>query len=117
MLDFQLDKDGDLDVSALGDISLTQSVQQAILVRLRWIYNEWRLGPELGFPWFEDVLVKNPNTARIKQDIRGTIMQVDEVKSATVQTVNYDPAKRSLYVKYTAATNEETFTEEVRLYG
>ena len=60
MIDILLEEDGDIAVSEVGDISITNSVRQAVLIRLRWIYNEWRLGPELGFPWFEQVFVKNP---------------------------------------------------------
>lgn len=116
MLDIKLDKDGDLDVSAVGDISLTESVRQAVLVRLRWIYNEWRLGPELGFPWFDDVFVKNPNTERIRQDIRSAIMEVDGVTAATVTTATYDRAKRSATFAYTCTVGEDTFNEEVTLY-
>lgn len=50
MSDIRLDKNGDIEVSPTGDIYLTESVRQAVLIRLRWIWNEWRLGPELGFP-------------------------------------------------------------------
>ena len=65
MLDIQLDKNGDLAVSETGDIFMTQSVKQAVLIRLRWIYNEWRLGPEkIGghVPW---------STCRIRGQIVG----------------------------------------------
>ena len=57
MTDIKLGKDGDIVVSAVGDISLTESVRQAVLIRLRWIYQEWRLGPEMGFPWFEEIFI------------------------------------------------------------
>lgn len=117
MLDIQLDSDGDIKVSEDGDIYTTESVRQAILIRLRWIYGEWRLGPELGFPWFEQVFVKNPNTLKIRSLIRTEIMKVDEVKSATVRSVSYDREKRAATFRYTAVTDEETFTEEVTLYG
>lgn len=116
MLDIKLNADGDIDVSAVGDISLTESVRQAIFIRLRWIYNEWRLGPEMGFPWFEEVFVKNPNTVKIRQLVRDEIMQVDEVKDAKVETVTYDRAKRAATFVYTATVDEETFREEVTLY-
>ena len=66
MTDIRLGKDGDIVVSEIGDISLTESVRQAVLIRLRWIYQEWRLGPEMGFPWFEEVFIKNPNTVKIQ---------------------------------------------------
>ena len=77
MTDIRLGKDGDIVVSEIGDISLTESVRQAVLIRLRWIYQEWRLGPEMGFPWFEEVFIKNPNTVKIRSLIRDEIMQVE----------------------------------------
>ena len=117
MLDIKLTKDGDIDVSAFGDVSLTRSVRQAIMVRLRWIYNEWRLGPEFGFLWFEEVFIKNPNTAKIRQLIRDEIMSVDGVKSAEVTTITYDRQKRAIHFAYTCRVGEETFREEVTLNG
>lgn len=116
MLDIQLDKTGDLAVSETGDIFMTQSVEQAVLIRLRWIYSEWRLGPELGFPWFEEVFVKNPNTLKIKQLIRDEILKVNEVTSATVTSVKYDPAKRAATFTYSFSTDEATYREEVTLH-
>lgn len=116
MLDIQLGREGDLAVSKTGDIFMTQSVRQAVLIRLRWIYSEWRLGPELGFPWFEEVFVKNPNTLKIKQLIRDEILKVNEVVSATVTSVKYDPAKRTCTFAYHFSTDEETYREEVTLY-
>ena len=117
MLDIMLNKNGDLDVNALGDISMTDSVLQAVIVRLRWIYGEWRLGTEYGFPWFEEVFVKNPNTVKIKQLIREEIMKVSEVKSAEVTRIDYEPAKREARFYYTVQVGEETYREEVTLYG
>ena len=86
MVDIKLNRDGDIDVSAIGDISLTESVRQAVLIRLRWIYDEWRLGPELGFPWFEEVFVKNPNTVKIRSLIRDEIMQRSPRSTMTGQS-------------------------------
>lgn len=117
MLDIMLNRNGDIDVSAVGDISLTESVRQAILIRLRWIYSEWRLGPELGFPWFEEVFVKNPNIIKLKQLIRDEIVQVEGVKSAQVTDVKYDQAKRAVIFTYTCSVGDEIFKEEVILYG
>lgn len=117
MLDIKLNADGDLDVSTSGDISMTESVRQAVLIRLRWIYDEWRLGPEYGFPWFEEVFVKKPNTVKIKQLIREEILKVSEVRAADVTKVDYDPAKRTAKFYYTVKVGEETYREEVTLYG
>lgn len=116
MVDIRLKKDGDIDVSAVGDISLTESVRQAALIRLRWIYDEWRLGPELGFPWFEEVFVKNPNTVKIRSLIRDEIMRVEGVTAAEVTSVNYDRAKRTATFAFICSVGEATYREEVTLY-
>lgn len=112
-----LDSSGDISVSPVGDIALTDSIRQAVLIRLRWIYGEWRLGEEMGFPWFETVFVKNPNTPKIRQLIRNEIMQVDGVKDANVKSVKYDTAERKATIKFEFTTDEETYREEVTLDG
>lgn len=117
MVDIRLDKNGDIDVSPVGDISITESVRQAVLIRLRWIFGEWRLGPELGFPWFEEVFVKNPNLVKVRGLIRDEIMQVEGVTAVEVTSVKYDMAKRKAAIAYTCAVGEEMFNEEVTLNG
>lgn len=116
-LDIMITRDGDLDLTGTGDIKQTNSVQQAILIHLRWIFSEWRLGPDYGFPYWEDVFIKNPNIERIKRDIRTEIMKVAGVRFANVDRVDYDPAGRKATFTYTATTDEETFMEEVTLYA
>lgn len=117
MFDIQLNSDGDIAISENGDVSTTESVRQAVMIRLRWIYDEWRLGPEFGFPWFEEVFVKNPNTIKIRTLVKEEIMKVEEVKAAAVTSVDYDPAKRTATFRYTVTVGEDTFREEVTLYG
>lgn len=115
MLDILLDKSGDIHLSPNGDISITESARQAILIRLRWIFAEWRLGPELGFPWFEEVFLKNPNTEKIRQIIRSKIMSVNNVSDVNVSRVEFDKAKRMAVVKYSCKVGEEIFEDEVIL--
>jgi hypothetical protein len=117
MLDIKLGKDGDIELTESGDISLTDSVRQAVLIRLRWILGEWRLGPEFGFPWFEDMFVKKPNFEQIKTDIREQILSVDGVTKASVDNVVFDAKLRRATFTYTVTVNEDTFTEEVEIYG
>ena len=107
MVDIKLNRDGDIDVSAIGDISLTESVRQAVLIRLRWIYDEWR---------FEEVFVKNPNTVKIRSLIRDEIMQVEGVTAAEVTSVNYDRIKRAATFVFACSVGEATYREEVTLY-
>lgn len=113
MLDIKLNQNGDIAVSDCGDISLTESVKQAIQIRLRWIYNEWRLGPEYGFRWFEEVLVKNPNTEKIKRLVKDEIMKVDGVTEAKVTQIEHDTEHRTLKIRYICTADEAAFKGEV----
>lgn len=40
MYDLKLNEAGDLEVNDFGDVMLTQSVRQAVLIRLRWLFGE-----------------------------------------------------------------------------
>lgn len=116
-MDIRITKGGDLDITETGDIQLTESIQQDILIHLRWIFGEWRLDPSFGLPYFEDVLVKNPNLEIIKRDILNEILKCYRVTNAKIDDLNYSPANRTLKVVYTAYTDEESFREEVELYA
>lgn len=115
MLDIMLDRDGDILVSSTGDVTVGESVRQAVIVRLRWIYNEWRLGPDLGFRWFENVLVKNPEKAVIQQLLRSEIMKVEQVRDAQVTFFDFDRKKRKAKIVYQITVGDETFREEVTM--
>lgn len=114
-MDLRLDGDGDLYISPGADVELTGSVRQAVLIRLRWILGEWRLGPGLGFPWFEEVFVKNPNLPRLKNLIRQTCLSVDGVTDAQVLSVRYSREKRTCSFTFRVTTGKESYTEEVAL--
>ena len=115
MHDILLDKSGDISVSEFGDISITESIRQAVKIKLRWIYQEWRLGPELGFRWFEDVLVKNPNIDSIGLLIKEKVLEVDGIITAEILSSHYDPQKRKANYRFSFSTSYETYEEEVTI--
>lgn len=116
MVDLLLDKDtGDLALTDSGDITVTDSVQQAVRIRLLWFLEEWRLGPSLGFPYFQQMLVKNPNVAKLKYLLRKTVLDVDEVTDVTDIDFSIDKQTRHSTVKITYTTDEGTFREEVTI--
>jgi len=115
MVDITLDRNGDIAVSENGDISLTESICQAVQIRLKWIKEEWRLGPDLGFEWFEEVFVKNPNLENIRQLIRSEILQVDAVEEAEVVKIEYKPRERKVYFACTFRVSGETYAEEATI--
>ena len=112
-MDIKLDSSGDIVVNDDGDISLTDDVRQAVRVRLLWILNEWRLGPDFGFPWFEEVLVKNPNLERIAGDIRSAVSKVDGVERVTSVVYNLDKQTRKVRIGCAFIVDGELLKEEV----
>lgn len=107
MKDILLTPRGDIFIDpATGDIEITDSVAQAIRIRLLWFYKEWRLGPEFGIPYYEEILIKNPNKLRIRQLFREAILSVDEVESVVSLEAAIDDATRLLSVKYRAKTKD-----------
>jgi len=107
MKDILITRSGDIYLNpATGDIEITDSVEQAIRIRLLWFYKEWRLGPAKGIPYYEEVLVKNPNKLRIKQLFREEILSVDEVDSVERLQATIDEATRILTVQYRVKVKE-----------
>lgn len=117
MTDFKLTDDWDIAIDEQGEISTTESIRQAVLVRLKWFLDEWRLGPTLGFPYFEEVFQKNPNVSKIKQYIRETVIAVEGVTKITKVEIAVDKQKRTAVFYVTFATAYETYTQEVMLNG
>ncbi len=115
LIDLKLNATGDLDISAAGDISSTDSIIQAVRIRLLWFFGEWRLMPSLGFPYFENLLVKNPNESKLRHLIRETVMSVDGVKDVTDISFDIDKKNRSASVAISFTTDEDRFREEIRI--
>jgi len=116
MKDLLLTRDGDLFINpATGDIEITDSVEQAIRIRLLWFWREWRLGPDFGIPYFEEILIKNPNKLRVRQLFREAIMSVDEVQEVEDLNAEINAATRILTVTYRVKVNGEITDGEVML--
>lgn len=117
MIDLKLTASGDLELSAAGDISATDSIVQAVRIRLLWFLDEWRLGPELGFPYFEHLFVKNPNETKLKYLIRETVMSVEGVNNVEEITISVDRKTRDAAISFTFTTDEDTYREEVTIHA
>ena len=117
MKDILLTLDGDLSIDEFGDISLTDSVRQAVRIRLLWFLEEWRFAPTFGVPYFESVFIKNPSLAQIRSIIRKEVISVDEVLDARNISIDFDRVKRTARITLDIVTAEETYREEVPIHG
>ena len=115
MLDILLKPDGDLHISDSGDICLTESVRQAVRVRLRWFLAEWRFWPDTGVPYFEDILLKDPDLLRVRRIVREEAMSVEGVTDAQGIAVNVDVSARRASISLLLVVGEETYREEVTI--
>lgn len=96
MKDLLIDKNGDLVVNSSTGVSITDSVAQAITIRLKWFFNEWRFSPQYGVPYFEEILVKNPNNLRVRQIIRDEILSVEEVEQVVRLDISMKHDRKAL---------------------
>lgn len=115
MLDLQMTANGDLAINDSGDIAVTDSVRQAVRIRLLWFLDEWRLGPEMGLPYFDDVFAKNPSESKIRNMIRSAVMEVDEVTDVNEVTISFENAARTAHITVLFSTDDETYKEEVSI--
>lgn len=115
MKDILLNGNGDILLNESGDIQFTDSVKQAIEIRLKWFANEWKLGPDLGIPYYEEVFVKNPSEQLIEEKMRDAIMDVDEVEDIISFDMSLDRKLRKLTVAYVVSVGENSIEGSVNI--
>lgn len=114
-MDILLNQDGDLYISNQGDLLLENSISQKIKIKLKWFEGEWRWKKEEGLPYFENLLVKNPDIDALEAWIREKIFEVEEVVDVKQVAVIFDNRTRQARIQFTALTDQEKIQEEVRI--
>lgn len=117
MLDIKLNTTGDLDITPSGDIQLDNNPLQDARTAILWIEGEWRLGPDAGLPWFDELLVKNTNPDILSQQIRNALLAVEDIDDAEVELEEIDQRNRIIRFTFTISANGETYSEEVQIGG
>lgn len=104
-MDLALDPDtGDLliedfDAQLVRDLD---SVEQDLRVRLQFFLGEWFLDTTVGIPFYEDILVKNPNIPNIESILKAKILETEDV----IELLSFDTAfeNRILTVSFEVRT-------------
>jgi hypothetical protein len=60
-------------------VSELSQLQQLLRNRLLFIKNEWRYDNTIGVPYFEFILIDNPNFVTIESILKKTILETKEV--------------------------------------
>ena len=98
---------GDCVVTA-GQLQLVAdgpAIQQAITAALRSFQGEWFLDLASGIPYFQSVLVKNPDPRLLRDVFRDAILAVQGVQRMIAIDFQYTPATRALAVSWRAMTS------------
>lgn len=94
-----LDDDGDMALSSAGLPFFIGSIDETIqrlAVRFKFFLAEWYRDTLLGVPYYEHVLIKNPNLTLIRSLWRQLILDTPGVVRLNRLTESYDKTTRTL---------------------
>lgn len=94
-----------------GDLVLidgTSEILQHILQRLRMYLGEWFLDNTKGVPYFQQILVKNPDRGAVDAILQDTINQTPGVTQLSTFSSSIVSGTRQLFVNFRAITTQGT---------
>jgi hypothetical protein len=106
VIDIALNGDGDIDVSSynMHVIDTDELIAQRLLVRLRAFRGEWYLDTTFGVPYYQDILVKNPDPSQLEAAFKSVIIGTPGVEKITEFEADIDSSRR-LTVSFRATTD------------
>ncbi len=79
-------------------------VAQRVAVALKWHRGEWLFNTDLGLPYRDQIMVKNPQLDQIRGIMRTLITGIEDVEALTQLELDYSPTERKLRVSGTIST-------------
>jgi hypothetical protein len=103
----------DLDLSTNNLVIITgdDALVQHLRSRLRFFRGEWFLNELIGFPYWTDVFIKDPNLTAIRSFYRQTILTTPGIDSISKLDLDFDRAARQLSVTFTAVKDDGEILE------
>ena len=86
-------------------VSSEDQLEQNLKIRLLFFKGEFFLDITKGLPFYEDILVKNPNLPNIDNIIKAEIKDAEDVQELLEYNSNYDPQARTYDVSFKAQTS------------
>lgn len=116
MIDLKLDSVTHDLVVENNDLQLvegSEQVKQNLLIRLQSFKNDWYLNVDIGLPYYEDILVKNPNISDIDAYFKAYILETDGVSELLEYSsiLNTDPRILRVNFKYSDIYGNEQTVE------
>lgn len=101
-----LDDDLDLTGEQLSIVDGDDAIIQHLLIRLRLFKGEWFLDTRVGVPYYDSILVKNPNLVAIRSIFRNAILSTPGIASLDTLETSFDAATRKLTVTFSAIKDD-----------
>lgn len=108
----------DLELTDLGDLKVTNdelniidddaAIRQHLAIRLRFFLGEWFLDERLGIPYFDSILVKNPNLILVRGILRNAILTTPGIQSLEKFEFEYDNTVRKMRVDFTVRRTSDS---------
>lgn len=106
---------GDLDLRT-GDLQIATGVtaiRQQLMDRLTLFKGDWFLDVDVGMPYYQQVLVKNPNLGVVRALFAQAVRTTPGVSELLSLSLELDARSRSLQVNFTCVTD----TDEVLVFN
>lgn len=101
---FALGEDGDLPATGFTLLTGAAAVVQDVTTRLRFFRGEWFLEPDVGVPYRQSILLKNPNMSAVRTALREAIEEAEHIASVESLELSFDKDTRRLTVTFRAIT-------------
>ena len=108
MSDFKLDSNNDIAIENFNFVIITEeeNVAQRVLVNLRVFLGEWFLDTTKGVPYYQSILIKNPDSSLVEAELRAVIINTNEIARLKSFSMEFDVALRKLSVDFVAQTDK-----------
>jgi|SRR3990172_2625271 len=115
-MDLALDSSGDLAFED-GDLVLldgTEAIAQHLAIRFRFFLGEWFLDQRIGMPFYQKILVKNPNLALVRSLFNRAALDTPGILSVEKLETNFNAGARTLALELraTGVDGPVTISEE-----
>ena len=90
---------------------------QLVKCRLLAVLNEWYADPNIGLPWFTDIMIKAPDLGLIEGLILTSIRGTPHVQVVTSIDLNLDHGTRTLSATFEALSDWGIINSSVSLGG
>jgi hypothetical protein len=104
----KLDDNNDLAIENNNLVLIDGSdlVKQLIIQRLKTFLGEWFLDKSVGIPYFQDILIKNPNANVVTTLIKNEILKAEGVIELDSFSTDFNDGARQLSISFSVRTED-----------